>query len=330
MSTRIIKTTRFFSTELLNQYRQQMDPAADAVVSVVAEKGGAKGVRQLLLERTAGHIQLKDDPYCKDFYETHHQLPAWADQRQIDKACQLFQKNKDIVTLLLGCMSLPYTYLGADGVQVLMLSQRMQNDTRKRLEETGEFVFGILDESAWKGDSPEALERLLNVRLIHAAVRWFSLHSGKWNPAWGMPINQEDMVGTNLSFSYLVVLGLRKMNVHLDGKEEEFYLHFWKVAGFLSGVAEELLPINLREAYILSQQLSRHLFRSSTEGQLLTRALLQVMQEDIPEALKSLPAAQMRFLLGDEWADQLAVPAVPFEKKIIPWIPSGLFFKSQG
>lgn len=327
MSTRSIKSTRFFSDTLLSQYRQQMDPAADAVVSALAKKGGALAVRKLLLERTEGNIRLREDPACKDFYRKNNSLPAWANARQMQEATKLFQQNKDFITLLLGCLSLPYTYLGADGVQVLMLSQRMQKDTRKRLEETGDFIFGIMEASAWKGTHPEALERILNVRLIHAAVRWFSLHSEKWNSEWGMPVNQEDMLGTNLSFSYLVILGFRKMNVHLAENEEESFLHFWKVVGFLSGIAEELLPVNLREAYTLNQQLAHRLFRPSAEGQLLTRALLGVMEEGIPEALKTLPAAQMRFLLGDEWADQLAIPAVRFEKKIVPWIPSGLFFK---
>lgn len=326
MSSRGIKNTRFFSNERLTQFRQQMDPAADAVIASVAG-GGVTEVRNLLLERTAGKIPLRDNAWCRDFYEHNATLPTWTNRGAMERGMALFQEHKDLITVLLGCLSLPYTYLGADGVQVLMLSQRMQKDTRKRLEETGEFVFGITEAEAWKGPFPDAVERILNVRLIHAAVRWFSLHSGKWNAAWGMPVNQEDMAGTNLSFSYQIIQGLRKMKVSLSEDQEEAYLHFWRVVGWMSGVDEEVLPVNLREAYVLNQAIARRSFRPSAEGQLLAKALITTMEEDVPEPLKTLPTAQMRYLLGDEWADQLGLPSVRLEKKLVQWIPTGLFFK---
>ncbi|PQA59703.1 oxygenase MpaB family protein [Siphonobacter curvatus] len=327
MLLRTIKPTRYFSDELLSHYRQQTDPAADAIIEQVAAAGGPAGVRTFLQQRTEGKIPLKEVPECRRFVREEGRLPDWADPKLMASGIRLFQRHRDTITLLLGCLSLPYAYLAADGVQVLALSKRMQNDTRQRLEETGAFVFGITEAEAWQGKYPTAIERILNVRLIHAVVRWFCQHSNRWNPAWGEPVNQEDMAGTNLTFSYIIIQGLRKNGIEPDEKEAEAYLHFWKVVGYLSGVPEDLLPENLREAYVLGQSIARRLFRPSPEGQQLTQALLRALEDTVPEGLKTLPAAQMRFLLGDEYADQLALPAVPLEKRLVRLLPMRIFFR---
>jgi hypothetical protein len=178
---------------------------------------------------------------------------------------------------------------------------------------------------------PEALRRLARVRLVHAAVRWFSYHGGWDAAAWGVPVNQEDMAGTNLSFSYVILQGLRKNGVREAVEEEEAYQHFWNVAGYLSGVPEALLPQNLREAYVLGTAIARRQFRPTDEGRALTRALLRTIEAIVPQAaLRGIPAAQMRFLLGDDFADQLGIPAVPLEKRLVRLVPLRLFVRQPG
>ena len=100
---------------------------------------------------------------------------------------------------MLACLALPYCYAGADGAKVLAKSQRIQNDTLKRLEETGEFIFTVMQEKNWHNG--KAFRKILKVRLMHAAIRFFSEFHGTWNTAWGKPVNQEDMAGTNGAFS---------------------------------------------------------------------------------------------------------------------------------
>jgi hypothetical protein len=330
MNRRIIPT-RSFSDALLDRYRQQGDAAADAVVARVAAEGGPRRVGSWL--RVLATLDEDAGPEAETFVRDHSQLPDWADGEKMRRGLRFFQRHAADVGILLGCLSLPYTYLAADGVRVLMRSGRMLHDTRRRMEETGEFVFGVTNPNAWeKGtgrkekEIPEAFRRLARVRLVHAAVRWFSYHGGWDAAAWGTPVNQEDMAGTNLSFSYLIVQGLRKNGVREPVEEEEAYLHFWNVAGYLSGVAEELLPQNLREAYVLGNAIARRQFRPTDEGRALTKALLTTIESFIPSAaLKGIPAAQMRFLLGDDFADQLGIPEVPLEKRLVRLVPLRLF-----
>jgi len=232
------------------------------------------------------------------------------------KGMAFFWKHETEIALLLGCYSLPYCYAAANGAQVLWLTERIKKDTYKRLEETGEFVFEIMQERDWRNG--RNLIKVLKIRLMHAVVRYFTSHHAQWNTAWGLPINQEDMAGTNLAFSYIVIRGLRKMNVKTSIEEEESYLHFWDIIGYLLGVNERLLPVDLREAYHLDRAIYRRQFKPSAAGKGLTQALTKVLQNQVPaKQLQNFPIAQMRFLLGKEVADLLGVPEVPLEDIVV-------------
>lgn len=310
--------TRAFTDELLNPYRQRGDRAADAVVAEIAPKLGHEGLGRFM--RYLGDFQnlswSEQLPEVQVFFQAHSQVPVFANQAQMQAAVAFFWKHSQQIALLLGCYSLPYCYAAADGAQVLWFSERIKNDTFKRLEETGTFVFEIMQERDWlNGKNPT---KVLKIRLMHAVVRYFASHAKQWNNAWGVPINQEDMAGTNLAFSYIVIRGLRKLEIATTEAEEEAYLHFWSVIGALLGVETELLPLNLREAYHLDRAICRRQFKPSDAGTGLTKALTKVLQQQAPEpALRNFPLAQMRFLLGNDIANLLNIPKVPLEEGVV-------------
>lgn len=318
MTTTRIKPTRSFPDEFLDQYRQQGDPPADAVIATLVAEGGREGVGQFMrwladnqaVDLSSQHLAVQQ------FFADHSALPTWADRAQMQRGMAFFQKHMGAIGLVLGTLSLPYTYLGANGVQVLWLTERIKNDTARRLQETGEWLFAVNNPKQWKGQWAEGAT--LKIRLIHAASRWFAGHTGRWNEAWGTPICQEDMVGTIGAFGYIVLRGLRKMGVSMTIQEEEDYLHHINVVGYFNGVAEELLPQNLREAYVLDKQIARRQFAPTEAGKGLTKSLLNAIEEisGNPQA-RNLAAAQMRFFLGDNHADALGIPAVPLEQSVV-------------
>jgi hypothetical protein len=322
-----IKPSRSFPDELLQRYRQQGDVPADAVITAVIEAQGSTGLRSLMtwLADTSNMLTTNQQPAVQDFFVQQANLPAWADMDRMKRGMAFFKKHAPQIGLTLGFYSLPYSYLGANGAQVLWLTERIKNDTARRLQETGEWVFAVNNPKEW--ETGNAIARTLKIRLIHAGARWFSLHSGRWNNDWGVPINQEDMAGTNLVFSYIVLLGLRKANVAMTAQEEEDYLHHINVVDSLNGVVDELIPTNLREAYNLNRAIAQRQFISSEAGVGLTRALLNAIATQIaqagksgltqPEAIRNLAAGEMRFLLGDRYADWLGIPDVPVEKRLV-------------
>ncbi len=334
----LIKPSRMFSDSLLTHYRQQGDAPADAVVAAVADAGGREGISQLMrwLADTSDFATDKQLEAVRQFFAQSVQLPTWADAGRMARGMAFFKKHAGLVGLTLGTYSLPYTYMGANGVQLLWLTERIKNDTARRLQETGEWVFAVNNPAEWAVG--RAALRTVKIRLIHAAARWFGLHSGRWDMAWGVPVNQEDMAGTIGSFSYIVIRGLRKAGVRATEQEEEDYLHHINVIGYLNGVADELLPRNLREAFHLDRMIAKRQFAPSEAGAGLTQSLLNAIAEVAgqarpgqagsgravlgpaagrPESVRNLAAAQMRFFLGDVYANALGIPLVPVETQLI-------------
>lgn len=330
-----IKPTRLFSDHLLSRYRQQGDAPADAVIRDVVEQGGREALKALMTWLAdAKNLDLCEQPITvQHFFNTYNQLPSWANKASMERGMSLFQQHAKAISLILGCYSLPYCYLGANGAQVLWLTERIKNDTARRLLETGEWLFAVMAPKNWKANT--AVIRILKIRLIHAASRWFALHTGRWIMDWGYPINQEDMAGTNLAFSYIILRGLRRLGSSLTELEEEDYLHLVNVVGYINGVTDELLPRNLREAFLLDRAIAQRQFTVSEAGVGLTNALLNAIVRqastggaaDFPETIRNLAAAEMRFFLGDQYANVLNVPKVTVEKRMIDIVNLGLRFE---
>jgi hypothetical protein len=251
-----------------------------------------------------------------EFIVRQNHLPNGTDIQLFNEGVGFFWKHYQVISLLLGTYSLPYCYAGANGAQVLWISERIKSNTFQRLEETGAFVFGIMQERDWLNEVN--LKRIAKIRLLHAAVRWFTLHSGRWNDDWGHPVCQEDMAGTNLSFSYIIILGLRKLSLTVSDREEKAYLYFWNQVGEMLGLHPDLAPKNMLEAYRLDKAIAKRQFKPSEAGKGLTSALLRAIEEQVPSpTLRNFPAAQMRFFLGKTTADLLGIPKVEWEERFV-------------
>jgi hypothetical protein len=135
------------------------------------------------------------------------------------------------------------------------------------------------------------------------------LTPGMWHPDWGTPINQEDLAGTRMSFSYVFSEPMRRLGVRVPAKDVEAYLHLWNVIGHLLGVRDELLVHDIADATALVDTIRRRQFEASPEGQELTRALLDLMDELTPvHRLDGTIPPLIRHLIGDETADLLLIP----------------------
>jgi hypothetical protein len=298
------------SDELLQSMRQQTDPVADEVIKKIFEDGQAGAVNKLMATISGNQSELSPDlpePVSQFFSQTAA-MPSWADTRKMEEGASFFARQAQPILSILGSLSLPYCYAAADGAQVLYLSQRIRNDTRKRLADTGQFVLMVTTQGAF-AQRGNGIRTIQKVRLMHAAVRFHVWQSRQWNDAWGKPVNQEDMAGTNLAFSYIVLEGLQKLGVYYSSQEAEAYLHLWNVIGYLLGTDEKLLPSSVKESYKLCRMIEKRHFRKSEAGVALTKSLLTCFDEISPSpALKAFNPSYMRFMLGNKVADLLEVP----------------------
>ncbi len=316
-----------FQYNQLTQARTRTDaPADNAIKTLFATLAPAKTYEWLQWLTTENTNIPADYQNINYFFDNNSTFPIWANFEKMKKASLFFEKNKENILFTLGTYSLPYCYAAKNGVKVLFLSKRLQTDAKKRLEETANFLINITSKDIFLGEikpiiSENQSENQLNeniskgaflclkTRLLHASIRHFVVNKTVWNaPEWGEPINQEDMAGTNLSFSYIILQGLKKMNIPFTDEEAENYLHLWNVIGYFLGVEEPFLPDTMKESFWLDKLIAERQFAPSEEGKTLTKALLAVFEESVSSFYNKTAIAQMRFLLGDKIADMIDVP----------------------
>ncbi|HUB54118.1 MAG TPA: oxygenase MpaB family protein [Mycobacterium sp.] len=312
--TQASRSSRWTDT-LLDRMRELGDPVADTPVAAVLERGGVDAVNAIMqtLVRADQPVpeQLPDE--LQDYLAKTLPLPEWADMSKIQRGQQLFETWGIEIALCLFCASLPSSYAAAKGVKVLYLTAQLDTNTRRRVMETGQFLIDVLTAGGLDehGKGRRAIQR---VRLMHAAVRHLTKarneqKPGLWHPDWGTPINQEDLAGTLLSFSYVVVDPMRRLGAHIPAEDVDAYLHLWNVIGHLLGVRDELMVRDIVDATALVDAIRRRQFRASPEGQDMTEALLRLLDELTPvHRFDDIIPPLIRHLIGDETADLLDVP----------------------
>lgn len=296
------------SKEGLSKYRALGDNEADEIIEQIVKQYGISSLRQLIpFFSDYQNLSFQNQsPILQSFLVSKSTLPAFYDKKKLIRATDFYRDNQQNIGLILGLYSLPYCYLGADGAKVLYMSERIKNDTYKRLTETGCFLKAVMNYDNWQTERIFSI--CLKVRLLHATIRYFTLHSKQWDLAWGYPINQEDMLGTNLAFSLVVLRGMEKLGYSVDKSYEDAYINTWNVIGFLLGVQKEIMPDSYLEAVKIDKQIAERQFRESIEGQQLTASLMNVIRSFAPsEITADLLQSQSRMLLGEKYAKMLGI-----------------------
>jgi len=243
-----------------------------------------------------------------------------------------FERNGDLYLAMLGFYSLPYCYAFSDGAQVLVRSQRILDQIGERLGETTRFVLDIFKPGAFTSQDAAYLS-CAKVRLIHAYSRYFIRKYAKdWDPAFGEPINQEDLLGTNLAFSHIVLRGMTKMGLSPNAKEHQAILLYWKWIGELMGVDTSLWPSSPKEAFELDRLIRKRQLKASEAGKKLTRALLEFYQKNIPDALLTAQLESiLAFFLGKEASKAVGLSShVQVPGDILGLVLKGTGFKTFG
>jgi hypothetical protein len=291
------------------------DPVADEPVAAVLTKGGVDAVNTVMrtLVRSDQPVPAVLPDELEEYLVSTLSLPEWADMRKIKRGQEFFETWGVHISVCLFCASLPSSYAAAKGVKVLYLTARLDTDTRRRVMETGQFLMDVMSDGglAPKGKGRRTIQR---VRLMHAAVRHLinaraAEKPGMWDPDWGMPLNQEDLAGTLLAFSQVAAEPMRRLGVPVSKRDADAYLHLWNVIGHMLGVRDELLARDADDAAALVAAIRRRHFAPSPEGQQMTLALLNLLDEMTPfERLDGAVPALIRHLIDDHVADMLLVP----------------------
>lgn len=296
---------------VLDKGRREADLIADELIHIIFKSGKQSAFYASLF---SGAIPLDND--LKKIQASERAKPKWYDAARLVAGQEVFRLYASEIMMLLGLMALPYCYAASPGNMALYLSEKMRHTPAKRLFDTANFVIGVSTPGSFE-ENGLAQREINKTRLIHALARYYLLKSD-WQMDWGLPINQEDMAGTNLAFSYITLMGLRKSGFTLTAKQEEDFIYLWRYIGYQLYIEEILLPDSLHSAFHLTKIIEERNFKPNEEGVLLSRSLIDYYRNAIPDKqVANLMEAQLSFYLGEKVADFLKIKSDPLAMNII-------------
>ncbi len=304
---------------LLGKLTLEGDPLADALVERWATSSGGVGAGRKQLDRAIEHgIGAVDDAPAEliALFEQLDRIPLWLDRDRVEVGRRSGARVGAAGSYVLGCMALMGGYRFSATTKPLVFTGALERKTTRRLEETAKYVCDVY--------APGGLDRFgrgfastVRVRVMHAVVRRAAASSPRWQThEWGLPINQTDMLGTNLLFSVVYLTGLRAMGMRFTRNEGDALVHMWRYIGFLMGVEEALLPATEIEGRRLAYAMFRSQPGADDDSRRLAKALREAPYAHArTQREKILIGLDVRYrtglsraLLGDAIADELGLP----------------------
>jgi len=250
-------------------------------------------------------------------------LPSWADRKLIEDGQQFFDDWDLAICTALFAACLPSAYAGRLGVPVLArVSQLAEPGTvARRIAETGQMLLEITKRGALERGG-DGYKRIVLVRVLHEAVREVLLGKdppgGDWPAANGVPVNQEDLLATLMTFTVIVFRALDRMGIKATPADQEAYLHLWAVVGDLLGITLAKLLCQPQDADSLTTRFQQSLQGPSDDGAYLMSVLLREMELAMPLGWLRVPRTVVRFLIGDQVANMIEVPGAAWWSPALP------------
>jgi len=251
-------------------------------------------------------------PEIVAFFASHDSVPErpWINPSLLHAGGEFYRDRGVMGFLTLACASLPACYCWSDEAYLLGCTGRLarKDMVPRRLPETAKFVLDVATENAF---APEgiAIHASHKVRLMHSIMRFLiitkqtaiaegddsraarmrlseetdTVFGHNWIADRGPPISQELLIGTLLTFHYVVLRGYGQMDVHVSDAEKEAYLHRWNVVGYFLGIDERVLASlnTMEDARTMFDLIMERNCRASGDGPVLEKALLDYMQSNI-------------------------------------------------
>ncbi|HEY1039221.1 MAG TPA: oxygenase MpaB family protein [Bacteroidia bacterium] len=276
-----------WSPAFLQSMSLKTDPEAEKIIADIAISDNFASLRELFKsldsnDDTAGNSTLPAS--VKNYFNTNNHLPAWADQKKIKIAQDVFAQYGPEISLILNYKALPLCYSCRNGAKILATTGRLSSngtDTRKmmrRLLETAQMVMNVMTEGGLE-EKGAGIVTVKKVRLYHAAIRYFITHP-KYNPTgwdikkYGEPINQEELAGTLTSFSALIINGLTQVDIQLTTEQKDAYMHTWNIVGHFIGLDPALYPVSYQDGWDLGIAVIKRNNEESADGKFLIDSLI--------------------------------------------------------
>lgn len=303
--------------EALAEGLMRGDPLADRVVEESASIAAGECQRMLASAARGGIDSVPGAPDALTaLFRALESVPDWLDQEQLEVGARTFRRVGMLGMMVLADFGLMGGYRSAAVAKTLMSTGRLRHGAAERLIHTGRFVIAAT-EPGQLGVGRSGYVSAVQVRLLHARIRDRLARLPSWDAQrWGLPINQSDMLGTNLLFSIGYLEGAKCWGFRFSNDEMTAVIHLWRYVGHLLGVDHPLMPRDLESArralYLVGvsqpepDQDSRELARALYEVPLTfakTRLAKQLVRVEM-----GLRISMSRRIVGEAGIDQLGLP----------------------
>ncbi len=333
--------TRWGDVAWLDTLRAHADPDGEAVARALKPFGTAPTRAAFSAFRKGQRLFPADTPdVLLDFARSAFgyrdtigftTLPAWADRERIRRGQDVFMTTAIPAVLVMLCKALPEGYAAPSMARILNLSGDLSKYPQHRLMGTLQLLLNVSSPGSFDPGGAGIVSGL-EMRMLHAGVRanvaptvMGEANLAAFRAQYGEPINQEDMIGTIIGFSLLVVDGLRTLGLGWSDQQAEDYYHVWSVFAHLMGVRTpatppdgNAMPTTLDEARTFYAAYGRHYvgatsftgdFRAQSiaanpDGVKLADAHIRMLNLYVPKPLQMLlqdhiPRAYIHLLIGD-------------------------------
>ncbi len=323
---------RKLSAEEITRYGSYLwvgDPLADSLAQKFNEIGMQRAM-PMLNAALQGNIHPDAPAELREFIAETKKDPVWLDRTLLEEGAKLSQRSGPFGEYVLSCVSLMGGYRSAAANKPIAFTGELEYMASRRLAETARFGYEVTRKGAMAQGAP-GFNAALKVRLMHAHVRLMLDRSPRWRHAdWGLPINQADMIATNILFSAVYLMGLRILGLKISESESLGVMHLWRYIGWLMGIDEALLPENeeqgMRMAYLAGVTQPPADEDSRRLGQALMRVPLERAQTPVERAFAwlemQLRSGFTRIVLGERAGDDLGLPNTPFKYAVFLTTPA--------
>jgi hypothetical protein len=299
----------------LDTMNKQGDPLADDFLTRIMRDNEMANIRKVFAEMDSNNEipAATTFPELSEFFGATNDLPPSVDLPRIDRGEKVFQENAFTGALVLLAKSLPEGYAAPNLSIILNLSGNLRTHPYKRLLATLQTVVNV---STFHGfqNGGRAVITAQKLRLLHAGIRHLTRrYRPDFEPRYGIPVNQEDMLGTVMGFSYLMIEGMRTLKVGLTLQEEEDFLYLWRVFALMMGIhppdkpdSFEYIPDSVEDAQAFYEAYRRRHYVTADknpDGVVLGRSNLKMLKHFVPRILRlfgfgALPRLYMLELMG--------------------------------
>jgi mpaB/rubber oxygenase-like protein len=317
------------SNAWLDGLSAQGDPDADAVIEAHASEYPDLAPADTV-KHVAAHLQLPEErrspAVTRYLAERPYKTLSADESARMDRAQRFFADHALEIGAALFCASLPESYASPRGARVLVLTGRLVSGPVRRVAETAQMLLDVMTTDGLDPQHGTGYDDVRRIRLMHAAVRYYIENDPSvprtqflptpphgWCAGWGRPLNQEDLLGALLTFTVSVFEVLDKLGVEVDPDDLEAYLFRWKLIGWLLGMADDVLPVDVAEAREMAELIRYRQLGPSNDGRELTRALIEALERAVPfPPMRALVPATVHWYVGTDTAQLIGVGASPW------------------